>query len=570
MTRNRFRSGFLFLFALLWTISSFAATRPNILLIMSDDMGYSDLGCYGSGIQTPNLDSLAKGGVRFTQFYNMGRCCPTRASLLTGLYPHQAGIGHMMEDRGHVGYRGNLNQSCATIAEVMRTGGYRTYMCGKWHVARFLNPKGDISNWPVQRGFEKFYGTVNGGGSFYDPTSLCRQNTFITPENDPEYKPAKFYYTEALSDNAVRFIDQHKKESPDKPFFMYLAYTAAHWPMHALEKDIAKYKGKFDSGYEPARKARIEKMKELGLFDSKWTAAPTALDWDKVENKAWEARCMEVYAAMIDNMDQGIGRILTQLKKDGQLDNTLIFFLQDNGGCAENMGRTAPTDQPTTKPKPFGPNDLQPNIWPPMQTRDGRWVRRGPGVMPGPEDTYMGYGQGWANVSNTPFREYKHWVHEGGISTPLIAHWPAGIPKSRDGKFATEPGHLIDIMATCVDVSGVKYPTELNGNKIKPMEGVSLLPAFKGGSIKRKEPIFWEHEANRAVRDGKWKLVAKENQPWELYNMEVDRPEMHNLAAKKPKKAKEMAAQWDAWAARADVLPLGAWKEGDAKGKRKK
>lgn len=570
MRTLRFKLLLLIALAFVFVSSSFAAQRPNILLIMSDDMGYSDLGCYGSGIETPNLDSLAKGGVRFTQFYNMGRCCPTRASLLTGLYPHQAGIGHMMEDKGRDGYRGNLNHSCATIAEVLRNGGYRTYMCGKWHVARLLNPNGDISNWPVQRGFEKFYGTVNGGGSFYDPTTLCRQNTYITPENDPEYKPAsKFYYTEALSDNAVRFIAQHGKESPDKPFFMYLAYTAAHWPMHALEKDIAKYKGKFDSGYDVARKARVEKMKQLGLLDSKWNPVPTALDWNKVENKAWEARCMEVYAAMIDNMDQGIGKIIAQLKKDGQWDNTLIFFLQDNGGCAEPMGRSVPTDQPTTQPKPMGPDELQTKIWPPMQTRDGRWLRRGPGVMPGPEDTYMGYGQGWANVSNTPFREYKHWVHEGGISTPLIVHWPAGISKSRDGKLEKQPGHLIDIMATCVDVSGVNYPKELNGNKLKPMEGVSLQPAFGGHSLKRKEPIFWEHEGNRAVRDGKWKLVAKENQPWELYNMEKDRPEMHNLAEKNRKRVEEMAAQWDAWAARANVLPLGAWHGANAKPKKK-
>jgi arylsulfatase len=546
-------------------------SRPNILLIMSDDMGFSDLGCYGSGINTPNLDKLASEGVRFTQFYNGARCCPTRASLMSGLYAHQAGIGHMMEDHGKPGYRGNLNRNCATIAEVMKANGYNTMMCGKWHLTHFAKPDGNNSNWPVQRGFEKFYGTIAGGGSFYDPTTLCRQNTYITPENDPGYKPReKFYYTEALSDNAVRFIQQQKQESPDKPFFMYLAYTAAHWPMHALEKDIAKYKGKFDSGYEPVRKARMEKLKKLGIIDANWEMSPQFGDWNSVTNKAWEARCMEVYAAMIDNMDQGIGRIIAQLNKDGQLDNTLIFFLEDNGACAEPMGRNVPTDQPTRKPKPFGPDDLQPKVWPPMQTRDGRWVRRGPGVMPGPEDTYVAYGQAWANVSNTPFREYKHWVHEGGISTPLIVHWPKGIPKSRDGKLETQPGHLIDIMATCVDVSGGKYPTELNGNKIKPMEGVSLQPAFSGKSLNRKTPIFWEHESNRAVRDGKWKLVADENQPWELYDMEKDRTEMHDLAAEHPDIVKKMSAQWDAWAARADVLPLGAWHDAPKHGEKKK
>ncbi len=537
-----------------------AAERPNILLIMSDDMGFSDLGCYGGEIQTPNLDSLAQNGVRFTQFYNMGRCCPTRASLLTGVYPHQAGVGHMMKDTGHPGYRGNLNRDSATIAEVLRADGYGTYMLGKWHLARALNPKGDISNWPMQRGFDHYYGTINGGGSFYDPTTLCRGNTYITPENDPKYEPKTFYYTDALSDNAVQFLQQHSREASDKPFFMYVSYTAAHWPMHALEKDIAKYKGKFDGGYEPARKARVEKLKKLGILDPKWTVTPTVGDWKAVELKEWEARCMEVYAAMVDNMDQGIGRIIAQLKRDGKFENTLVLFLQDNGGCAEMMGRTEPKDQPTTKPKPMGPNDLQPKIWPPMQTRDGRWVRRGPGVMPGPADTYMGYGEGWANVSNTPFREYKHWVHEGGISTPLIAHWPAGISGKRNGKLEGQPAHLIDIMATCVDISGADYPKQFNGQQIHPMEGVSLKAALNGKSLKRKNPIFWEHEGNRAVRDGKWKIVAKEDQSWELYDMDKDRTEMNNLAEKNPAKLRELAAKWDAWAARANVLPLGQWR----------
>lgn len=551
------------LFVLISCLGCFASEtkRPNILLIMSDDMGFSDIGCYGSEITTPNLDSLAQNGLRFTQFYNTARCCPTRASLLTGLYPHQAGVGHMMEDRGHDGYRGRLNRQSVTIAQVMRAGGYRTYMCGKWHVTRDMKPDGDISNWPVQRGFEKFYGTITGGGSFYDPTTLCRQNKFITPDNDPEYRPEKFYYTTAISDNAVRFLQQHETESPDEPFFMYVAYTAAHWPMHALEKDIAKYRGKYDEGFEAIRRARFERMKRLGLIDPNVKLSPADEVWDKTELKDWNARCMEVYAAMIDSMDQGIGRILAQLKTAGRFENTLVFFLQDNGGCAENMGRTVPTDQPVTVPKPMGRDELQPKIWPPMRTRDGHWVRRGPGVMPGPEDTYVAYGRGWANVSNTPFREYKHWVHEGGISTPLIVHWPAGIPSRRNGKLERQPGHLIDIMATCADAGGAKFPAEVDGEKIKPMQGVSLLPALKGKSVKRPQPIFWEHEANRAVRDGRWKLVAKENQPWELYDMEKDRSELNDLAAKNPGKVKELSDKWDAWAARADVLPLGGWRE---------
>ena len=542
------------------SLAASAKDRPNILLIMSDDMGFSDIGCYGSEIATPNLDALAQGGVRFTQFYNMGRCCPTRASLMTGLYPHQAGVGHMMEDHGAEGYHGRLNKQSVTIAQVMRAAGYNTYMCGKWHVTRDMKPDGDISNWPVQRGFEEFYGTITGGGSFYDPTTLCRQNKYITPENDPEYKPEKFYYTDAISDNAVRFLQQHGAESRDKPFFMYVAYTAAHWPMHALEKDIAKYHGKYDGGFEPIRRARFERMKKLGLIDAKAELSPIAEDWTKTEHKEWNARCMEVYAAMIDCMDQGIGRIIAQLKKDGQFDDTLIFFLQDNGGCAEQMGRTANRPESPKPLKPFGSDDLQPHIWPPMQTRDGRWVRQGPDMMPGPPDTYVAYGRGWANVSNTPFREYKHWVHEGGISTPLIVHWPAGIPKSRDGKLERQPGHLIDIMATCVDVGGAKYPAEFAGEKIKPMQGASLQPAFAGKSLKREQPICWEHEGNRAIRDGKWKLVAKENQPWELYDISSDRSELHDLSANNSKKAAELAAKWDAWAARSDVLPLGAWR----------
>lgn len=541
--------------------------RPNLLLIMSDDMGFSDLGCYGSEVHTPNLDSLAQNGIRFTQFYNMGRCCPTRASLMTGLYPHQAGVGHMMEDRGAEGYRGRLNKQSVTIAQVMHAAGYSTYMCGKWHVTRDMKPGGDISNWPVQRGFEKFYGTITGGGSFYDPTTLCRQNKYITPDNDPEYKPEKFYYTDAISDNAVRFLQQHGTESPGKPFFMYVAYTAAHWPMHALERDIAKYRGKYDGGFEPIRRARFERMKKLGLIDAKAELSPIAEDWAKTENREWNARCMEVYAAMIDCMDQGIGRIIAQLKQDGRFDNTLIFFLQDNGGCAEQMGRTANAADSPKPLNPFGPDDLQPQIWPPMQTRDGRWVRQGPDVIPGPADTYVAYGRGWANVSNTPFREYKHWVHEGGISTPLIVHWPAGIPKRRDGKLERQPGHLIDLMATCVDVGGANYPSEFAGETIKPMPGTSLLPALNGKSLNRKQPIFWEHEGNRAIRDGKWKLVAKENHSWELYDMSNDRSELHDLSATNPKKAAELAAKWDAWAARSDVLPLGAWRA-QAKGGR--
>ncbi len=545
------------------------ASRPNIIVIMSDDMGYSDLGCYGGEMNTPNLDALAKNGLRFTQFYNTARCCPTRASLLTGLYPHQAGVGHMMEDKGHDGYRGDLNEQCVTMAEALRPAGYATYAVGKWHVTKKVNPKSeaDKHNWPMPRGFDRFYGTITGGGSFWDPSTLVRNNELTTIYADKEYQPQEqFYYTDALSDNAIKYISENQTA---KPFFMYLTYTAAHWPMHARERDIAKYKGKYDQGYEPIRKARYERMKKMGLVDARWPLSPQAGEWDKVKDKAWEARGMQVYAAMIDSMDQGIGRIIAELKRRGQFDNTVILFMQDNGACAEITGRnlSGPNAANTyhTRPDqavhPAIAKDAQHYFNSmPKQTRDGRAVILGPNVLAGPDDTFIAYGQGWANVSNTPFREYKHWNHEGGISTPLIAHWPRGIVGKQRNQFVTTPSHLIDIMATVVDLGGAKYPTMHNGKTVQPMEGVSLRPAFTGKAIQRVQPIFWEHEGNRAIRAGNWKLVAKENQSWELYDIAADRSEMNNLAAKHPDKVKDLAAQWDAWAARANVLPLGTWR----------
>ena len=530
--------------------------RPNVILIMSDDMGFSDLGCYGGEISTPTLDSLAANGLRFTQFYNTARCCPTRASLMTGLYQHQAGVGHMTEDRGSPAYRGDLSNNCVTIAQALGPAGYRTYMTGKWHVTRHAGKDGPKHNWPLQRGYEKFYGTITGAGSFYDPTTLCRNNTYVTPENDPEYEPETFYYTDAISDNAVKYIGEHCDESPGKPFFMYVAFTAAHWPMHALEKDVARYKGKYGRGYGYYRKQRFERLKEMGLIRRDWDMSPQAGDWEQFEHKDWEARCMEVYAAMIDAMDQGIGRIVAELKKQGAFDDTLIFFLQDNGGCAEGMGRGSKVNERWVgrikDRRPMAADELQPHIWPPMKTRDGRPVRGGPDVMPGPADTYIAYGRNWANVSNTPFREYKHWVHEGGISTPLICHWPNGV-KARGG-LCHDPGHLIDIMATCVDVSGAKYPKQLAGQEIRPMEGASLAPTFRGESLEERA-IFWEHEGNRAIRKGKWKLVSKHPGGWELYDIEADRTEMHDLAKKHPEKLAELKALYEAWADRCGVRP---------------
>ena len=533
-------------------------SRPNVVVILAEDMGYSDIGCYGGEIATPQLDALAARGVRFTQFYNGARCCPTRASLLTGLYPHQAGVGHMVEDRGRDGYRGVLNQRSVTIAEVLRPAGYRTYMVGKWHLTRFMGPHGDRATWPLGRGFEKFYGTLDGAGSFYDPAGLTRGEQPITVANDPEYRPESYYYTDAIADNAVRFLAQHQAETPDQPFFLYTAFTAAHWPMHAPEAAIARYKGRFDGGYAPDRAARLARLEAMGLLPTGSRLAPLVGDWAAVADPAWEARCKEVYAAMVEIMDTGIGRIVAQLKATGQFDNTLILFLQDNGACAETVGRAAHLVDPGNL-RPLAPDQLQTRIQPPMQTRDGRWVRTGPGVMPGPADTYVAYGRNWANVSNTPFREYKHWTHEGGISTPLIAHWPGGIAPARAGGFEREPGHVIDIMATCVDLSGAAYPTEVAGQAIKPREGISLRPAFAGEPLVRARPLGWEHEGNRALRAGDWKLVARDGKPWELYNIAVDRAELDDLASSQPDRVRTLAAEWDRYAARCDVLPVGAW-----------
>jgi arylsulfatase A-like enzyme len=528
-----------------------APARPNIILIMSDDMGYSDLGSYGGEIATPNLDQLAAGGLRFTQFYNTGRCCPTRASLLTGLYAHQAGVGRMTSDDGQPGYRGDLSRTAVTLAEVMKSTGYRTYMSGKWHVTTQLAPDGDKSNWPLQRGFDRFYGTIIGAGSFYDPWTLTRDNTAITPENDKAYQPDTYYYTDAISDNAVRFIRDHGTR--EEPFFLYLSYTAPHWPLHALERDIAKYKGRYDAGYEVIRQARYERMQKLGVTrGAELSPAPQAWAEIPAEKQAWEARCMEVYAAMVDNMDQGIGRVVQELKAKGRLENTLILYLQDNGACMELRGRRPRTG--SVEPRaPMGRDELQTQMEP-THTRTGEPVLTGPGVMPGPAATYIAYGGNWANVSNTPLREYKSKVHEGGIATPLIAHWPRGIADR--GALRDQPGHLIDIMATCVEISGATYPTIYQENKIQPMEGRSLVPTFADQPAP-KRVLLWEHYGKAAIRKGDWKLVrGSQKGGWELYDIAKDRSELHDLAQDRPDLAKELAELWEKEAHRTKIYPL--------------
>ena len=552
---------FLFIGALVFSVGAYAAKQPNIVLIMADDMGFSDIGCYGSEIKTPTLDKLAENGLRFSQFYNTSRCCPTRASLLTGMYQHQAGIGLMTGDNNLPGYRGELGRDVVTIAEALSIGGYRRYMSGKWHVTKHTRPQGPKDNWPLQRGFEKFYGTIIGAGSFYDPATLCRGNQFITPENDNKYQPKTYYYTDAISDNAVTFLQEHAKESPEKPVFLYLAYTTAHWPMHALPKDIAKYKGVYDGGYKDIRSKRFARLKGLGLIQKDLKLSQQSDNWEKMPNKEWDARNMEVYAAMIDNMDRGIARVVAEFERQGSLDNTLIMYLQDNGACAEGFGRYSQKPY-NRKYKPLGRDGFQTKIWPPMQTRDGRPVKNGTDTMAGPEDTFTGVGRGWANVSNTPFREYKHFAHEGGISSPFIVSWPKGINPKNNGRIERQPGHLIDLMATCLDAAGVDHPRIFNENEIQPLEGVSLLSTFRGGKLERKDALYFDHHLNGAIRDGKLKLVrygdsgrnAKLN-PWQLYDMEVDRSEQNDLAKKYPDKVKLLSDKWEKWALRARVKP---------------
>lgn len=517
--------------------------RPNILLILNDDMGYSDLGCFGGEIDSVNLNRLANNGIRFTQFYSTPRCSPTRASLLTGLHPHQTGIGILTYDQGPEGYPGDLNKSCVTIAEVLKETGYRTYLSGKWHVSKSLTEPSD--SWPLQRGFDEFYGTIIGAGSFYYPSTLTRGNENIEHEAAED---EDFFYTDAISDQAVRFIKDHAKNYPDKPFFQYVAYTAPHWPLHAHEEDIAKYKGRFDKGWDKLREERLQRMIEMGIIDPSWKLSdrdPTQPAWEDAGHKEWLLRCMEVYAAQIDRMDQGIGRILQALEETGQLDDTLIIFLSDNGACAEDI------------PAHVNPDDLVNNLMiAKSHTRKGEPVIFGnrPEIMPGAENTYQSYGRAWANLSNTPFRYYKHWTHEGGIATPFIVHWPNGIRDKDKGSLNRTLGYLPDVMATIIDITGAEYPTEYKGNRILPLEGTSLLQAIKGETMERG-PLFFEHEGNGTVRHGKWKLVKEYPGDWELYDMEADRTEQHDLSKEYPELVKSMSEQYEAWADRCGVIP---------------
>jgi arylsulfatase A-like enzyme len=522
-----------------------ADARPNLVLILADDLGFSDLGCYGGEIRTPNLDALAKDGLRFTHFYNCTRCCPTRASLLTGLYPHQAGVGLMTADQGVPGYRGHLQPNAVTIAEVLKEAGYRTFMAGKWHVGAGPG-RGPV----IRGGFDDYFGMIEGFRDFWDPKGYVR-----LPAGRPArtYPAGEFYSTDAFTDHTLDFLADARKTA-DKPFFLYLAYTAPHFPLHARKDDIARYQDAYAKGWDKVRQERYERQVKLGLIDPKWRLSPrsgfeTRDDFFRTgDNPAWDtlpadrradlARRMAVYAAMVDRMDQNIGRVIEDLRKNGQLDNTLILFLSDNGACAEW--------DPFGFDGASGPKNV-------LHTGADLDKMGSPG-------TYHSYGSGWANACNTPFRWYKHYGHEGGIATPLIAHWPNGI--TAKGELRHQVGHVIDVMATCVEIGRATYPAKFGDRAINPMEGKSLVPAFADKPVER-DFLAWEHERNRAIRAGKWKLAAVHGKPWELYNLEADRTEFTDLSAKMPDKVTELSAKWDEWAKRTNVLPYPAAKKKD-------
>ena len=516
-----------------------ATRRPNILLVLADDMGFSDIGCYGGEIDTPNLDRLARNGVRFSQFYNAGRCSPSRASLLTGLHPHQTGIGVLTKnDAARGGYAGSLNRACVTIPEVLKQVGYVTCASGKWHLASDVAQPNDA--WPTRRGFDEFYGTLLGSCSYFQPGSLTRGEANVEAEATGD-----FYYTDAITDHACDFIRRSRDGA--NPFFLYVAYTAPHWPLHARDEDIAKYRGRFDEGWDVLRERRIERLHASGVLGASATLSardPTQPAWTDVEGKAWQSRRMEVYAAQIDRMDQGIGRILSALEAGNQLDNTLIVFLSDNGACAEPL----PLD---------GDVDAFKNSRPHLQKlrpRNGRTLQVGnePSIMPGGDDTYASYGRAWANLSNAPFRFYKRWTHEGGVATPLIVHWPDG--DLADGSIVSDPLQLTDVMPTLLDAAGTAYSAHDAGRDVATCEGRSFLPALRGGLLS-DGCLYWEHTGNAAIRCGQWKLVREYPSGWELYDMASDRSETKDVAADHRELVLRLDEAWHEWAKRTGVIP---------------
>ncbi|QDV53299.1 Arylsulfatase [Gimesia fumaroli] len=532
-----------------------AAERPNIILILADDLGYSDLGCYGGEIQTPHIDSLAAGGVRFTQLYNSARCCPTRASLMTGLYPSQAGIGDFTTPRPNKkrgpGYLGRLNNRCATMAEVLKPAGYGCYYVGKWH----MHPE----TGPIKRGFDEFYGYTKGHShDQYDADYYIRLPQGRKKEIDP---PANQYYaTDVFNQYALEFIRQGQKS--DKPWFLFLGHSSPHFPVQAPAERADKYEATYRRGWDELRAERYDRMQQLGLIDGKhWKLTPRSIvpvDRDDIangfsgqQNPAWNsldearqqdlARRMAVFAAMVEGVDTGVGQIIDHLKKTEDFENTLILFLSDNGACYE-----------------WGPFGFDGRSRKGITTlRTGVELRKtgGPG-------THQSYGSGWANLGNTPFRLYKHFTHEGGISSPFIAHWPQGIDKSN--RWVRDPAHVMDLLPTLIEVAGATYPKQQKGTTITPLEGMSLLPAMRGEQLPERT-IGFDHQAAHALRKGDWKIVWSKRMPteikWELYNLADDCCELNDLAEKYPERVQAMAAEWETWARHVGVT----WNDGKKK-----
>lgn len=480
--------------------------RPDIVVIMADDMGVSDLGCYGSEIDTFNLDELAANGLRFRNFYCEPMCIPARAVLLTGIYETKS----LIKGKG-------LKTDCVTAAEVLKSAGYATAMSGKWHLG--------YERTPCRRGFDRYFGTLHGATSFFAPLSLTRD--LENAEN--EFEQDDFYYTDAISDNAVKYIE----DTPTgKSLFLYVAYTSAHWPLHAKPEDISKYKGRYRGGWDKLREERFRKMQELGVISKKARLSPRDPDvpaWKDEKHKAWQERRMEVYAAQIDSMDQGIGRIVDALDRAGRLDNTILMFTIDNGACHVEYGPDRRGD------------------WFNETTRDGRPMRPGnlPEIMPGPEDTWASVGRDWANASNVPYRYFKKYAHEGGVRNSFIVHWPKGMRYKGDITDAT--AHMVDIMPTILDAASVRHPGRTGQRDPMPMDGVSFLPVLKGEKHPEHPPMFWDWAMGQAVIDGKWKLVKLQQNPWELYNIQEDPTELNDLAHSYPELTEKLETMWNDW-----------------------
>ena len=510
----------LFLVILWWQSNSIAQEQPDILLIMADDMGYSDISCYGGEIETPTLNALASAGLRFTQFYNAARCCPTRASLLTGLYPHQTGVGKMVSHKAAQTpspTQGYLNDHCVTIAEVLKPAGYRCYMSGKWHVGEFRPV------WPIDRGFDHYYGLISGGMNYFDIAKAKRKGfKRVFARNGKHFFPegVNFYSTDAFTNESLRMLQTHQRDHAQNPFFMYLAFNAPHWPLHAPEALIDKYRGQYLEGWDVLREQRYKRMIGMQLIDAAWALSPAdGSIWNELtetQRQELDLR-MATYAAMVDCMDKNIGRIINYLRKVERLNNTLVIFLSDNGACHEGG--------------PLG-GDYRKDLTGPTGT----------------VNSYRTYGRSWSNASNTPFRKHKHWTHEGGVATPLIVHWPNGL-RSQPGTLVDQVGHVVDLLPTFCDVTGAIYPKQRSGNRITPLAGRSLLPTFKNKSTMSDRTLFWEHMGNAAIRSGQWKLVRSKGKPWELYDLAIDRSELHNLAnTQNNRRVAQLREQWNTWA----------------------